>query len=102
MTEAQLRRICDDLHRDRAVLQEFNPALTLREAVFFVLYGSLSSLLDAPPDYQPQNIDAKAVYQSGAVSLLRAFAPELTNGPQIVGELAARLILHDEGKATGK
>ncbi len=91
MTETQLRRICEDLYRDRATLRGFNPNLPERDAVFLVLYGSLASLLDAPADFAPEIEERQDLYVGGALALLRRFAPELKAAPQIVNELAARL-----------
>jgi hypothetical protein len=91
MTETQLRRVCEDLFRDRATLQSFNPNLPERDAVFLVLYGSLASLLDAPADFAPEIADGQDIYVGGALALLQQFAPELTAAPCIVNDLAARL-----------
>ena len=91
MTETQLRRICEDLYRDRAMLRGFNPNLPESDAVFLVLYGSLASLLDAPADFAPAIEKDENVYVSGVLALLRQFAPALKAAPQIVKELAARL-----------
>ena len=91
VTIEQLRRICEDLYRDRATVREFNPNLPEHDAVFLVLYGSLASLLDAPADFAPVIEKDENVYVSGALALLRHFAPELKAAPQIVNELATRL-----------
>ena len=95
MTAAQLRRVCDDCYRDRAVLREFNPNLPEREAVFLVLYGSLASLLDAPADYAPDITETTDVYVAGVEALLAQFAPAGLAWQEIIEELAERLALQD-------
>ena len=95
MTGTQLRHICDDCYRDRAVLRDYNPNLPEREAVFLVLYGSLSSLLDAPADYAPDIEATKDIYVAGVKALLATFAPAELAWQEIIAELAERLTLQD-------
>ena len=91
MTTAQLQAICDDLYRDRAALREFNPALSESDAVFWILYGSLASLLDAPPDYEPEIVDTEDIYHAGVCALLERFAPEGVAWQGVIAELAEGL-----------
>lgn len=45
ISEAELRRLCDEIYRDRLEIYEFNPGMSRREAVLWMLLGCLISLL---------------------------------------------------------
>ena len=63
ITERELKKICGDLYADRESIHSLNPNMSQREAVLWVLYGSLVSLLDVPFDYQP-NIPPEAAHDA--------------------------------------
>jgi hypothetical protein len=56
--------------------------------VFWVLYGSLASLLDAP-DFAPA--DETDVYRAGVAALLRRFGPENLDWEPIIEDLSDAL-----------
>lgn len=43
-----LKRLCDEIYRDRSEIYEFNPAATRRDALLWMLLGCLISLLSIP------------------------------------------------------
>jgi hypothetical protein len=45
ISESELRRVCDEIHRDRFQVYEFNPTASRRNAVLWMLLGCLISLL---------------------------------------------------------
>ncbi len=53
ITEQEFRRLCDDLYAGREDVYPLSPSMSKREALLWMLYGSLVSLLDVPADYQP-------------------------------------------------
>lgn len=53
ITEQEFKTLCDDLYRDRDEIYPFNPNVTHREALLWMLLGILVSLLSVPILEQP-------------------------------------------------
>jgi len=53
ISEAEFRRLCDDVYLDRRQIHAFNPNASEEEAVLWMLAGCLISLLDVPLWEQP-------------------------------------------------
>jgi hypothetical protein len=57
INEAEFKKLCDDIFRDRAQIHAFVPSLSRRDALLWMLLGSLVSLLDVPILEQPSVYD---------------------------------------------
>jgi hypothetical protein len=57
ISEAQFKKLCDDVYRDRHQIYGFNPSMSKRDALFWLILGSVYSLLSIPVLYQPGGID---------------------------------------------
>lgn len=53
ISEDEFRKLCDELYADRHQLYSFNPSVSRREAVLWMLLGCLVSLLSVPVLDQP-------------------------------------------------
>ena len=53
INETKLRKLCDNLYEDRESILLMCPGMGQSEAVLWILYGSLLSLLDIPSDQSP-------------------------------------------------
>lgn len=53
ITEDEFRKLCDDIYRDRHEIYEFNPNVSHREALLWMMLGTLVSLLSVPVLEQP-------------------------------------------------
>ena len=57
ISEGQFKKLCDDVYRDRHQIYNFNPGMSKRDALFWLILGSVYSLLSVPVMYQPSGID---------------------------------------------
>lgn len=57
ITEQEFEKLCDDLYRDREQIFAFVPSLSRKDALLWMLLGSLVSLLDVPLLEQPSVYD---------------------------------------------
>jgi hypothetical protein len=53
ITEEEFRKLCDDIYADRRQVYAFNPNVSRREALLWMLLGCLVSLLSIPILEQP-------------------------------------------------
>ena len=53
ITEQEFKKLCDDIYRDRDEFFAFNPNVSHREALLWMLLGTLVSLLSVPILEQP-------------------------------------------------
>jgi hypothetical protein len=53
ITEEEFRKLCDDIYADRQQVYAFNPNVSRREALLWMLLGCLVSLLSIPILEQP-------------------------------------------------
>lgn len=53
ITEQQFNKLCNDLYKDRHEIYPFNPNVSHREALLWLLLGTLVSLLSVPILEQP-------------------------------------------------
>lgn len=84
ITEQEFKNLCDDIYRDRAEIYPFNPNVSQREALLWMLLGTLVSLLSVPILEQPSvyNSTNSDPYGSAVVELLKhralpAFDPKI-------------------------
>ena len=92
ISESELKRICDELYRDRFEIYDFNPNATRRDAVLWMLLGCLISLLNIT-DAELESIDSSVqdLYGESIRKLLRGrTAPPFDPRP-VVEELAERV-----------
>lgn len=83
ITEHEFKKLCDELYGDRHEIYPFNPNVSHREALLWMLLGTLVSLLnvpilDQPSVYGSTNSDpyGTAVIQLVRQRALPAFDPE--------------------------
>jgi hypothetical protein len=53
ISEKDFKKLCDDIYADRFQIYEFNPNVSRREALLWMLLGCLVSLLSIPILEQP-------------------------------------------------
>ncbi|MBA3768282.1 MAG: hypothetical protein H0W99_15155 [Acidobacteria bacterium] len=53
ISELEFKRLCDDIYADRRQVYAFNPNVSRREALLWMLLGCLVSLLSIPILEQP-------------------------------------------------
>ena len=53
ITEAEFQQLCADIYTDRRQIYAFNPSMSRRDALLWMLTGSLLSLLSIPILEQP-------------------------------------------------
>lgn len=53
ISEKDFKKLCDDIYADRFEIYEFNPNVSRREALLWMLLGCLVSLLSIPILEQP-------------------------------------------------
>jgi hypothetical protein len=53
ISEKDFKKLCDDIYADRFQIYEFNPNVSRREALLWMLLGCLVSLLSIPIHEQP-------------------------------------------------
>jgi hypothetical protein len=53
ISEQEFKKLCDDVYADRARIYRFNPNVSRREALLWMLLGCLLSLLSVPVLEQP-------------------------------------------------
>jgi len=53
ISEMEFKRLCDDIYADRRQVYAFNPNVSRREALLWMLLGCLVSLLSIPILEQP-------------------------------------------------
>ncbi|HVG34168.1 MAG TPA: hypothetical protein VM911_13850 [Pyrinomonadaceae bacterium] len=53
ISEKEFKKLCDDIYADRFQIYEFNPNVSRREALLWMLLGCLVSLLSIPILEQP-------------------------------------------------
>lgn len=58
VSEAEFVKLCDDIYADHQQIYEFNPGMSKRDAVLWMLLGCLMSLLSATPAVQ-SSVDDK-------------------------------------------
>lgn len=57
ISEGQFKKLCDDVYLDRHQIYKFNPGMSHRDALLWLILGSVYSLLSIPVIYQPSSIN---------------------------------------------
>lgn len=89
ISESELRRICDEIYRDRFSIYDFNPNAGHAEAVQWMLLGCLISRLSIT-DEELQKLDA-ASYTEAIVKFLKERGTGGFDAGNIVDELTERV-----------
>jgi hypothetical protein len=73
ITEQEFRKLCDDIYRERNEIYPFNPNVSHREALLWMLLGTLVSLLSVPILEQPSVYDSTKSdpYGSAVIELVQ-------------------------------
>jgi hypothetical protein len=84
ISEQEFKKLCEDIFADRREIYAFNPNMSHREALLWMLAGCLVSLLSVPVDEQPGafGADTSDPYGDAVVLLLAkraatAFDPKI-------------------------
>jgi hypothetical protein len=54
ISEAEFKKLLDNIYQERETLQTLLPGFSQRDAILWLLLGSLIALLSVPPDQQPK------------------------------------------------
>lgn len=73
ITEQEFKKLCDEIYRDRNDIYPLNPNVSHREALLWMLLGTLVSLLSVPILEQPSvyNSTNSDPYGSAVVELVQ-------------------------------
>lgn len=89
ITENEFAKLCADLYADRARIHSFNPHLSERDAVLWMLYGSLVYLLDEL-DEEPDN-STDDLYANAVRAIIRAHMSPPFDFDAHINELSNKL-----------
>jgi hypothetical protein len=70
ISEPEFKKLCDDIFADRRAIQAFNPNMSRREALLWMLAGCLVTLLSVPEAQQPGAFGAETSDPYGDAVLL--------------------------------
>lgn len=92
ITGHEFKKLCDDIYRDRYELYPLNPNVSHREALLWMLLGSLVSLLSVPILEQPSVYNGGAdPYGEAIIELLRERALPVFDPKVYLKALSERL-----------
>jgi hypothetical protein len=93
MTEQEFKKLCDDVYAERQDIYELNPNVSRREALLWMLLGSLVSLLSVPVEQQPTLDDATSAdpYGDAIIKLLQHRAAPAFDPKIYLAELSEKL-----------
>ena len=93
ISEQEFIKLCDDIYRDRLQVYSYNPNVSRREAVLWMLLGCLLSLLSVPILDQPSTHgESTADFYADAIGevLQHRMQPEF-DPHVLIAELLARV-----------
>jgi hypothetical protein len=93
ISEGELKRLCDEIYRDRFEIYEFNPGAPKREAVRWMLLGCLISLLSVTDAELQALVDSSSLdpYGESVCKLLQERASPPFDPQPHVEELSKRV-----------
>jgi len=93
INEEEFRKLCDRLFADRENVYALNPAMSRRDTLFWMLYGSLLSLLDIPADYEPAIPPEKSdnLYAAAILDILQGRMSTQFDAEKYLSELSRRV-----------
>jgi hypothetical protein len=93
ISEEEFGRLCDEVYRDRLEIYDFNPNVTKREAVLWMLLGCLISLLSVTDAELQSLLDSSGQdpYGESICTLLSARAAPPFDPQPFVEELSKRV-----------
>ncbi len=93
ISENEFKRLCDDVYADRRSVYSFNPNVSRREAVLWMLAGCLVSLLDVPILEQPSVYDGTNadLYAGAIIELLQSRMKPSFDPQRYLAELSAKI-----------
>lgn len=102
ISEQEFIKLCDDVYADRHQIYEFNPNVTRREAVMWMLLGCLLSLLSIPVTEQSNLFDNAStdIYTDALRKILQQHSHPPFDPQPHLAELSKN-IEREEASATG-
>ncbi|HEY0547256.1 MAG TPA: hypothetical protein VGC91_17890 [Pyrinomonadaceae bacterium] len=93
ISEQEFKKLCDDIFRDRREIYAFNPNMSRREALLWMLAGCLINLLSVSASEEPRafGADASDTYANAVVELLEKRAAPLFDPKIYLAELIEKL-----------
>jgi len=93
ITEQEFRKLCDDVYRDRDEFYTLNPNVSHREALLWMLLGSLVNLLSVPIMDRPGIFDATTSdpYGTAVIELVKQRASPEFDPSIYITELSEKL-----------
>lgn len=96
ISEEELRRISDEIYRDRFAIYDFNPNAGRKDAVLWMLLGCLISRLSVT-DEELRSVEGS--YEEAITKLLRERTAPRLDARSVVDELVKRV--ENEGDEKG-
>ena len=93
ISEQEFKRLCDDVYRDREEIYALLPSVSKREALFWMLLGSLVVLLSLPAEAQPEIAEGRSrdPYGEALIELLEKHGAPVFDPKIHLAELSAKL-----------
>jgi len=93
ISEQQFKKLCDDVYRDRHQIYKFNPGMSKHDALFWLILGSIYTLLNIPVLYQPKSFNTVSndPYTDAICEILENRMTEPFDARVYLEELAKRL-----------
>lgn len=90
ISESELKRICEEIYRDRFAIYDFNPNLKPAETVQWMLLGCLISRLSITGE-ELQEVAVEASYTEAIMKLLSNRTEDNFDARNVVDELMRRV-----------
>lgn len=93
ITELEFKKLCNDVYRDRHEVYAFNPNVSHREALLWMLLGTLVSLLSIPILEQPSvyGTTDSDPYGTAVIELVRQHSSPVFDPETYLRELSEKL-----------
>ncbi len=93
ISEQEFKRLCDEIYRDRAEVYQLLPSVSKRDALLWMLLGSLAVLLSVPEEEQPfvDSAASRDPYGEAIVSLLEERTAPIFDPKVYLAELSEKL-----------
>ncbi len=97
ITERQFKKLCDDIYADRREIYQFNPGMSRRDALLWMLTGCLFSFLSIPI-LEQSGADATSpdFYADAVRELLQQRMTPPFNPQVYIDELVEKIKVEDE------
>jgi hypothetical protein len=93
ISEPEFKKLLDDIYEDRQTFQTLLPGFSQRDAILWMLLGSLISLLSVPPERQPKLDDyvGDDPFAAAIKELIHQYGSPVFDSDVYVAELSERL-----------